>query len=63
MNRRSAVIIAAGLVFALASGAVSRAMTLHPVNAAAPVRIVVQTAAPAVSSVATSPAPASAERE
>ncbi len=47
MNRRSAVIIAAGLVFALMAGTVSRVMTLHPVNAGAPVRIVVQTAAPA----------------
>jgi len=47
MNRRSAVIVAAGLVFALTAGMVSRSMTLHPTTAAAPVRIVVQTAPPA----------------
>lgn len=44
MNRRSAVIVAAGLVFALTAGMVSRSMTLHQTTAAAPVRIVVQTA-------------------
>ena len=47
MNRRSAVIVAAGLVFALTAGMVSRSMTLHQTTAAAPVRIVVQTAPPA----------------
>lgn len=61
MNRRSAVIIAAGLVFALTAGAASRAATLHPVTAGAPVRIVVQTVAPATSAVA--PASANTERE
>ncbi len=44
MNRRSSIIIAAGLVFALMAGTVSRAVTLHPSSAAAPARIVVQTA-------------------
>lgn len=47
MNRRSAVILAAGLVFALMAGTVSRAVTLHSPSAAAPVRIVVHTPAPA----------------
>ena len=42
MNRRSALIIAAGLVLALLSGTVSRVATLR---AGAPVTIVVQTAA------------------
>jgi hypothetical protein len=43
MNRRSATIIAASLVFALMAGTVSRALTLHQATASAPVRIVVQT--------------------
>jgi len=59
MNRRSSIIIAAGLVFALMAGTVSRAVTLHPSSAAAPVRIVVQTAAPTTSA----PSLASAEPE
>ena len=46
MNRRSSIIIAAGLVFALMAGTVSRAVSLHPSRAAAPVRILVQTASP-----------------
>ena len=45
MNRRSAVILAAGLVFALMAGTVSRAATLHPARAAASIQIVVQTPA------------------
>ncbi len=44
MNRRSSIVIAAGLVLALMAGTVSRAVTLHSAGAAAPVRIVVQTA-------------------
>lgn len=63
MNRRSAVIIAAGLVFALSAGAASRAATIHPVTAGAPVRIVVQTAAPAASAVVPVSASANTERE
>jgi hypothetical protein len=59
MNRRSSIIIAAGLVFALMAGTVSRAVTLHPSSAAAPVRIVVQTAPPTTSA----PSTASAEPE
>lgn len=62
MNRRSSIIIAAGLVFALMAGTVSRAVTLHSVNAAAPVRIVVQTAAPTTST-APAPAPVNPERD
>ena len=46
MNRKSASIIAASLVFALMAGTVSRAVTLHHATSAAPVRIVVQTTAP-----------------
>jgi hypothetical protein len=46
MNRRSAAIIAASLVFALTAGTVSRMVTLHQSTAAAPVSIVVQTPAP-----------------
>jgi hypothetical protein len=46
MNRRSASIVAASLVFALMAGTVSRVVTLHQATAAAPVRIVVQTPAP-----------------
>lgn len=63
MNRRSAVIIAAGLVFALAAGAVSRAATIHPVNAGAPVRIVVQTTTPAAATAAPRLASVDTERE
>jgi hypothetical protein len=55
MNPKSAAIIAAGLVFALTAGVASRFATIHPVAAAAPVRIVVQTTAPGT---ATAPAPA-----
>jgi hypothetical protein len=62
MNRRSAVIVAAGLVFALMAGTVSRAVTLHPANAAAPVRIVVQTPAPTAAG-AQPVASANAERD
>jgi hypothetical protein len=47
MNRRSAVFMAAGLVFVLMAGTVSRAVTLHPTRAAAPIQIVVQTPAQA----------------
>ena len=43
MNRRSALIIAAGLVLALVSGTVYRVATLR---GGAPVTIIVQTAAP-----------------
>ncbi len=47
MKRTSAMIISAGLVFALVAGTVTRVVTLHQTSAAAaPVRIVVQTAAP-----------------
>jgi predicted neutral ceramidase superfamily lipid hydrolase len=56
MNRKSSIIIAAGLVFALMAGTVSRAVTLHSSSAAAPVRIVVQTATPATAAPATSTA-------
>ena len=59
MNRRSSIIIAAGLVFALMAGTVSRAVSLHPSSAAAPVRIVVQTASPTTGA----PTLASAEPE
>jgi hypothetical protein len=59
MNRRSSIIIAAGLVVALMAGTVSRAVTLHSSSTAAPVRIVVQTAAPTTAV----PSPASAEPE
>jgi len=62
MNRTSSMIIAAGLVFALMAGTVSRAVTLHPSTAAAPVRIVVQTAAPAASGVP-APAPVNPEKD
>jgi hypothetical protein len=55
MNKRSATIVAGGLVLALMGGIASRELTLHPSASAAPVRIVVQTtpAAPTV----TAPAP------
>ena len=43
MNRRSAVIFAAGLVAALMAGTVSRAVTFRHSGAAAPIQIVVQT--------------------
>ena len=62
MNRTSSMIIAAGLVFALMAGTVSRAVTLHPSTAAAPVRIVVQTAAPAAPT-APALAPVNPERD
>jgi hypothetical protein len=56
MKRTSAMVISAGLVLALVAGTVSRVVTLHQTSAAAaPVRIVVQTAAPQGSS-ATAPA-------
>jgi hypothetical protein len=42
MNKRSAMLIAAGLVAALMGGTVSRVATLH---SASPVKIIVQTAA------------------
>ena len=54
MKPRSAVIVAAGLVFALTAGMISRSMTLHQASVAAPVRIVVQTAPPATAT-ATNP--------
>ena len=61
MKRTSAMIISAGLVFALVAGTVTRVVTLHQTSAAAaPVRIVVQTAAPQVSS---APAPAFTEKD
>lgn len=47
MKRTSAVIVAAGLVFALMAGTVSRVLTLHQTPAAAPIQIVVQTPASA----------------
>jgi hypothetical protein len=43
MNRSSALIVAAGLAFALVAGTASRALTLRSTTAAAPVRVVVQT--------------------
>lgn len=46
MSRSSAFIVAAGLAFALVAGTASRALTLHATTAAAPVRVVVQAAAP-----------------
>ena len=61
MNRRSSIIIAAGLVLALMAGTASRVATLHP-SAAAPVRIVVQTAAPAAPT-APALAPVNPERD
>jgi hypothetical protein len=48
MNRRSSILISAGLVLALMAGMASRALTFHPTTAAAapaPTRIVVQQAA------------------
>ena len=64
MNPKSASIIAAGLVFALTAGAVSRFATIHPVTAGAPVRIVVQTTAPvAGTATATRLTPVDTERE
>ena len=59
MNRRSSIIIAAGLVFALMAGTDSRAVTLHQSSGAAPVRIVVKTASPTTGA----PTLASTERE
>jgi hypothetical protein len=50
MNRKSSILISAGLVLALMAGMASRALTFHPATAAAaptPTRIVVQQAAPA----------------
>ncbi len=44
MNKKSAVLIAGGLVLALMAGTVSRELTLGK-TAAAPVRIIVQTPA------------------
>jgi len=61
MNRRSSIIIAAGLVVALMAGTASRVATLHS-SAAAPVRIVVQTAAPAAPT-APALAPVNPERD
>ena len=46
MNLRSAMIIAGALVVALMAGTASRLATLPPAAAVAPVRIVLQTAAP-----------------
>jgi hypothetical protein len=49
MNRKSSILISAGLVLALVAGMTSRVLTFHPsapVAAAAPVRVVVQQAAP-----------------
>jgi hypothetical protein len=46
MNRRSATVIAAGLVLALMAGTASRALTRPQSAAATPVRIVVQTPPP-----------------
>jgi hypothetical protein len=53
MNKRSAMLIAAGLVAALMSGTVSRVATLH---SAQPVKVIVQT-------VATPAAPANYEND
>jgi len=47
MNRKSATVLAAGLVFVLMAGTVSRAVTYHPAAAAAPIQIIVQTPASA----------------
>lgn len=47
MNKRSATIVAGGLVLALMAGTASRELTLHPAASAAPMRIVVQTTPPA----------------
>jgi hypothetical protein len=60
MNRRSAMIMAAGLVFMLMAGTVSRAVTFHPTSAAAPIQIVVQTPA---SAAAAATAPIHVERD
>jgi len=58
MNRKSSIVIAAGLVLALMAGTVSRAVTLHSASSAAPVRIVVQTApATAAAPALTAPEP------
>jgi hypothetical protein len=62
MNRKSAIVISAGLVFALMIGTVSRVVTLHSAAAVAPVRIVVQTTAPQPAPAPAS-APSSFERE
>ena len=43
MNRRSAMLISAGLVFALMAGTASRVLTLHAPVSATPARIVIQT--------------------
>ncbi len=48
MNKGTAMIVAAGLTFALVAGTVSRQITLRPASAAAS-RIVVQTTTPAAS--------------
>jgi hypothetical protein len=60
MNRRSAILVSAGLVLALMAGTASRVATLHPAAAVAPTRIVVQTLAPKVAAV---PATIDLERE
>lgn len=44
MDKRSAMLVSGGLVVALMAGTVAREVTLKGVAAAAPVRIVVQTA-------------------
>jgi len=49
MNRRSGTIIAAGLVFALMAGTLSRAATITKAAGTNPVKIVVQTPAAAPS--------------
>jgi hypothetical protein len=53
MNRRTAMIIAAGIVLSLMAGTVSRVLTLHT-TAAAPITITVQTAPPSVPAAAAS---------
>ena len=58
MNKKSAVVIAGGLVLALMAGTVSRELTLGK-TAAVPVKIIVQT--PAAAPLATAPAPGDRE--
>ena len=60
MNRRSAVIMAAGLVFVLMAGTASRAVTFHPSSGAAPIQIVVQNPTPTA---AAATAPSFVERD
>jgi len=52
MDKKSAILVSGGLVLALVAGTVSREVSLKSVAAATPVRVVVQTAAPAATTTA-----------